>query len=280
MRLFEVKSKKPIKAMLLGDTHLCPSGSIEDMDVLRAAGERACEEEVDHVFHIGDLGDFRSVNKFKGGTLMGGDGSDEGHDLLDDIQIWRQGLRALRKPFDLQAERLDRQGNSHLVHHCEFHIPFGNHEDMVFRPARRYVCLKSVWKLEELNLYGIAEEEGWNPYPFLSTVDANGLLLTHYVPGLNPKTALGLPSIQTKNSMSTAVGHTHERNSRSWQNGRYKMQTILNTGCTKHPSRLKRHEDSGVFIIEGLMDGEYSARWIPTAQLLADYYRKNGRLAA
>ncbi|MFC3088534.1 hypothetical protein [Tabrizicola soli] len=250
------------------------------MDVLRAAADFFFEQRVDHVFHLGDLGEFRSGNTHKGGALMGGDGSDEGHDLRQDIEIWRNGLQVLRRPWKVAIEKHRSARHLERIHPCQHHILFGNHEDMPYRIGRKYPALRSIMDLPEMDMYGIARKEGYTPYPFLSPVDVNGLLLQHYFEGLNPKIALAMNSVQTRNSMSSAFGHTHLRDVRIWKNGRRQMQTILNTGCSKHPDRLRRYEESGVWLIDNLMDGEFNYSWVKAEDLLANYYRKNGRLAA
>lgn len=280
MRGHTIESRKPLKLVIMGDTHLCPSGGYEDMDVLRAAGELIYDEKPDHVIHLGDLGDFRTLNGYKGGAIMGGDGSDEGHDLLSDVSIWTDGLRTLRRRFDLEAERHTRAGHKERIPEIQWHIPFGNHEDMVSRFGRRYPGLKSLISLERLDLYSIARDTGWTPYSFLTPLCINGLVNQHFFQGLNPKQALAIQTVQSRNGTSSTFGHTHEFQTRHWKDAMGRRRTVINTGCSKHPSRLGRYEDSGVLVIDNLLDGEFTYEWKPSAKLLADYYRKNGRLAA
>lgn len=280
MQVQEINSKKPLKLGLLSDTHLCPSGRYEDMDVLRAAGEFFFEQRVDHVFHLGDLGEFRGANKYKGGRLMGGNGSDEGHDLQQDIQIWREGLHVLRKPYALATQKHKAARHQERIHPCQYHILFGNHEDMPYRIGREFKVFRSLMSSVDYDMYRMAKEEGYIAYPYLQPVAVNGFLLQHCFEGRDPHQTLSITTIQSRNSMSSAYGHTHGRDIRIWKNGMRKMQAIINTGCTKHPDRVRRFEESGVWIIDRLMDGEFNFSWHPTQEILDTYYMKNGRLAA
>lgn len=269
-----IETGSPVDLIAFGDTHRCPSDPGDFDDLLLAVGDYIYDAAPQFVIHLGDLGDFRTVNGYKGGTLMGGDGSDEGHDLLSDIESWRVGLTLLKSRFDKESERHNRARHPERIPEIEWIFCEGNHEEMVRRLGQKYKGLRSLVRSERLDLAGMAAKAGWEWHPFLSPLSINGLTLQHYFQGLNPKVALGIQTVQSRNGSSSAFGHTHQYDARHWKDAHGRRRTILNTGCTKHPSRLKRHEDSGILHIKGLIGGEFTYEWVPSAQLLRDYSRK------
>lgn len=270
---------RPVDAILLGDTHRCPSDPAEVDDLLLAIGDYIYEAKPDVVAHLGDLGDFRSVNGYKGGTLMGGDGSDEGHDLLADVEAWHRGLRLIKARFREEADRHTRAGHKERIPEIWWPFMEGNHEEMVRRFSQRYPALKRFVSLDRLNLRAIAEKEGWDWHAFLEPLTINGLDLQHYFQGLNPKQALAIQTVQSRNGQSSAFGHTHVHDVRHWKDAHGRRRAVINTGCTKHPSRCGRYEDSGIVHIKNLFEGEFTYEWITSEQLLAWRFDRQRRAA-
>lgn len=205
---------------------------------------------------------------------MGGDGSDEGHDLLSDIATWEDGLRLLQCRWRSQAARHQRARHNERTPDIEWFMLEGNHEEMVRRFARKYPGLRSLISLDRLNLSAIANKHAYNWIPFLEPISINGLVLQHYFQGLNPKQALSIQTVQSRNGCSSAFGHTHALDVRYSKDAHGRRRTVLNTGCIKHPSRLRRYEESGIFHIKGLLNGEFTYEFIPTEQLLRRYDEK------
>uniref|UniRef100_UPI003218EA5F metallophosphoesterase n=1 Tax=Paracoccus sp. SSK6 TaxID=3143131 RepID=UPI003218EA5F len=263
-----------VDLVLLGDTHRCPSDPQEADDVLLAIGDYINDAAPQFAVHLGDLGDFRTLNGYKGGAIMGGDGSDEGHDLLGDVAVWETGLRLLQSRWKQEARRHQRARHNERTPDIQWFFCEGNHEEMLRRFALRYPGLRSLIRLDRLDLAGIAEREGWEWMPFLSPLSINGLTLQHYFQGLNPKQALAIQTVQSRNGASSAFGHTHSLDVRHWKDAHGRRRTVINTGCTKHPSRLRRYEDSGILHIKGLHNGEFTYEWLPTDQLIRRYRAK------
>jgi hypothetical protein len=264
-----IDTKSCADLVVFGDTHRCPGDPNETDDLMLAIGDYIYEAAPDYAIHLGDLGDFRTVNQYKGGSIMGGDGSDEGHDLLADVETWTRGLRLLKKRTLDETARHIQARHRERIPQTEWHFLEGNHEEMVRRFARRYPGLKRLISLDRLNLPAIAAKEGWEWHPFLQPLTINGMDFQHYFQGINPKNALAIQTVQARNGTSGAFGHTHFRDTRHWKDAHGRRRAVHNTGCTRHPSRTSRYEDTGILHIKNLQDGEHTYEWITSEQLLA-----------
>lgn len=272
-----IEAGKPVSAIVMCDTHRCPSDPSDFDDVPLAIGDYIYDEAPDYAIHLGDLGEFRGVNAHKGGALMGGDGSDEDHCVVEDAAVWHTGLRLFKSRYKDEARRHTRAGHKERIPDIQWVFCEGNHEEMLrSRLPKKHKALRSVPKLKELNLPQFAEDEDWSFIPFLSPLTINGLTFQHYFQGLNPKQALAIQTVQSRNGASSAFGHTHQFDVRHWKDAHGRRRTIINAGCTKHPSRLRRHEDSGIVHIKNLFDGQFTYEWVPMETLLRRY-RENTR---
>jgi hypothetical protein len=260
----------PADIVVFGDLHRCPSDAGNADELALAIGDYIYENAPDYAVCIGDLGDFRSVNAFKGGALMGGDGSDEGHDLLADVEVWERGLTLLTNRFRREEQRHKAAGHKERIPDIEWHFLEGNHEEMLRRLVKRYPAIRRLLSWDRLDLPRIAQRHGFEWHGFLEPLTINAIDFQHYFQGLNPKQALAIQTVQSRNGTSSVFGHTHAFDARHWKDAHGRRRTVINTGCAKLPERCRRYEESGILHIKGAWQGEFTYEWIPSERLLRD----------
>lgn len=281
MEIIEFEEAGPLNGILLSDTHLSSKSTNEDYDVLKAVSDYAYENKVDFLHHLGDLGCFPSLNKSRGSSLMGGMDAaidESGHDLQGDIESFKTGLKSLKYRYVQEAKKHKKNRHKERLVDTEFGISYGNHDDYIFAVKNKHRSLKGVLNQNIHNIDTICDIENFRHFPFRQRISINGLVLAHYFEAANPKNAWAIQRVKSEGSMSAAFGHNHKREAITWVNSVKKSLTVLNTGCTKHPSKLRNHESSGIYHIKNLFGGEYTYEWVPTTILLDRFYSRTAHL--
>jgi hypothetical protein len=152
--VFKRKSGKFRKHFVIPDTQVKPGVPTEHLNWAgRYIAEKA--EPGDAVVHLGDHWDMPSLSSYDKGKR-----SFEGRRYKLDIASGNAALELLSAEIDgLKLER---------------HILRGNHEDRISRLIESEPWLEGVVTMDDMR------SPGWTVHPFLSVLDLDGVLYSHY----------------------------------------------------------------------------------------------------
>lgn len=249
-----------MKIVVLPDSHAHPD---YDNNRFLWAGQLIHDVRPDVVVNIGDLADFPSLC----------------------FHAKKAELEGARYEADCNAAYDAQEKLFHTVRKAKKKLPRfiwcqGNHD---IRPER-YVEEYPVFK-GKLNNSDVGYKDfPWEVYPFLESVDVNGVDFVHYVTsGLMGRPVGGTHPAWTiikKRNKSTVVGHSHVTD--------YKIDRTpgnslmgLAVGCyvdyqAEYASVGNDMWSRGVAVLDNVEDGLYDFQWISIGRIKKEYGGNNG----
>lgn len=258
-----------MRILVFGDAHVSPDETPADFERFHALGRLIAREKPDVVVCLGDLGDFRSLLAHRGATLMGGDGGDQGLDLLADIDAWRDALRAITAPYRRDNERHLRARRRDRIYEPALIFCAGNHEEKIAELGRRHPVLRSIFSPQHLRAQ--AEQEGWRWVPFLAPAVIEDVVFRHYHPAQVRKNALPIDRHLGRGCESSITGHTHIFQLRSTRTAAGEPRAAIVAGCFKPPRRLTEYEEAGALMLRDVRAGSFRFEWMPLAHIAREF---------
>jgi len=249
----------PLKVGYFPDLHACPDHRSETYKVIRAVANLFKEKEVDLIVHAGDFNDMASLSSWDKGTR-----TIEGRRLTRDLRFSRDCLQLFNDTLG-SAVDTDRI------------ITLGNHEDRLFRMYNQQPQLHDLIGEDPWG-YG---EYGWDVYDFLSMVEINGVVFSHYFQ--NPTSVMGSAIGGTIENCLKNLGHSfvqgHTQTLKMGQihraNGDIHCGTIAGS-CYIPDHNYKGPQGNnhwkGALILDNMDDGYYDTRTFGLRSLLKGYY--------
>lgn len=181
------------RALFIPDTQVKPG---VNTDHLEAVGNLIVDMQPDVVIHIGDHWDMPSLNSYEK------PGSKYFHNKTykDDVEAGLAGMDRLLGPlrsYNTRAYRNKKRG-----YHPRLVFCMGNHEYRVDRAVHQDPRLEGTISTEDFQL----EEMGWEVHPFLSIVEIDGILYSHYF--VNPDSLKKNPIGGTIENKLQKIGHS------------------------------------------------------------------------
>jgi hypothetical protein len=175
----------------------------DDPEYLSWVGKYIVHKKPDVVVCLGDFADMHSLSSYDQGKKAG-----EGARYQLDITAARNAMAHLVAPlFEYnrqQAKNKKRGYRPRMV------LTLGNHENRINRYVNDYPQLSDYLSTDNLGY----QDYGWEVYPFLETVEIDGITYSHFFPrgpnGRVMQTHRGAPSARAqvqRNGGSCTAGH-------------------------------------------------------------------------
>lgn len=244
--------------LIIPDSHAHPSHSNERFTWL---GKLIRDIKPDVVVNIGDMADMVSLCHYEKGKA-----SFEGMRYSKDIavaveandRVWSEVRKAKKK----QPRKI---------------FTLGNHEERINRAIEQDAAqLQGVIGIEDLQL----DHYGYETYPFLTPVDVDGVLYSHYFTSGVMSRPIGgehmAYSLITKKLASCTQGHAHTRDfaERTTADGRKILG--MSVGCyvdyeADYAGQANKMWWSGVVVKRNVEQGNYDHQWISMNQIKKEY---------
>lgn len=242
--------KRPVKHLVIPDAQCKPD---VPLDHLRWAGEYAAEKRPDVIVCLGDFADMASLSEYDKGKA-----SYEGRRYVKDVEAVLRGMDALMRPIK-QANRY----RPRLV------LTLGNHEHRIERTQESDAKLRGTLSIKDLRY----EEAGWEVYPFLETVQINGVHYAHYFPsGIMGRPCTSARKIISTYHVSAVCGHQQGRDVAYAKRGDGRSLTAIIAGS------FYQHDESyltpmanncwrGIVMLHEVQDGQFDEMFISLSYL-------------
>jgi len=202
------------KHLVIPDTHIRPG--VPDDHVL-AAARAAIEYKPDVVVHLGDHWDLPSLSRHEPAGGMHKDGAR----LKDDLEYPGQSIMTFRAIIEKEVFRIASNHKRRWFPRFKFLI--GNHEEHLDRVPQEQAVYDGIIGTHLLNKY----LHGWEVHPFLSIMEEDGILYSHYFQSLHSHHAIGGTITNRLNKIGRSFVQGHE------QGFLYAAQ--------QYPGKLRRH---------------------------------------
>lgn len=268
-------SNEPLRVMVIGDPHVDPGESLEARSRWVAAARFACRQRPDVIVWIGDHWGLESINqdsKGRGGKGRGARAPKRS--FLQDIEAGREAIDAFEGEIKRYNTRASRSGKRELVYDPRRVFCLGNHEMFVDRAGsalEEYVDMLSTekWISEWLRA------RKFHVVPFLTPYGINGVDFVHYVKHGAKGAVVQIAHALRLIGRSTVWGHTHifgyaEREIRRvGRESEWDKWLCLPT--FKDPARLEVGQQSGIVLLDDVLNGNFTHSIVSTDRLLRDY---------
>jgi len=185
--------------LVIPDSHAKPDVPNKRFELL---GKFIMDVRPDVIVNIGDMADMESLSSYDKGKK-----SFEGRRYKKDIEAVHDALDKLHNPMIEYnaAQKLKKKAQ----YTPQMVMCLGNHENRINRVVESSPELEGTLSIEDLNY----AKYGYNVVPFMSPVDIDGILYSHYfVTGIMGKPISGLHpahSLLQKKFQSCTQGHSH-----------------------------------------------------------------------
>ena len=257
-----------IEHLVIPDPQVTPGCNT---DHLEAAANYACHKLPNKIIFLGDFADMHSLGVYDVGRKAG-----EGARYQDDIECARV---AMDRFFDVIYRKQKQQRKKHKpLWSPEVHLTLGNHENRITRHVETYPVLEGKLSVTDLGF----EEHGIIVHPFLSCVELDGILYSHYFPrnaqGRIVQTYRGAPSAaqQVKREMQSCTsGHLQGLDIHIHQTGDdLKIGLIAGSFYSHNPDYLSPQGTAywrGIIYKHQVRDGVYDPMFVSMDYLLENW---------
>ena len=186
--------------LIIPDTQIRPD---DDLSFLLWIGKYIVHKQPDVVVCLGDFADMHSLSSYDHGKKAG-----EGARYQLDINAAKNGMAHLLRP--MVAYNRQQARNKKAQYKPRMVLTLGNHENRINRYVNDYPQLADYLSTDNLGY----QDYGWEVYPFLETVEIDGITYSHFFPrgpnGRVMQTHRGSPSARAqvqRNGGSCTAGH-------------------------------------------------------------------------
>lgn len=254
--------------LVIPDTQIRPG---VDLRHLAALGNYIVEHRPEVIVQLGDFADMHSLSTYDSGTVAG-----EGARYYEDLYAAKAGMQKLLGPLWVLQERQQKQ--KVRQYRPRQVLTLGNHENRINRHSNQYPALRDHLSTDDLGykLYG------WDVYPFLETVELDGILYSHYFPrnaaGRIVQTIRGAPSAATqvrREMQSCTAGHLQGFDYSLYQTGTRRMHGLIVGSFYLHDEEYLGPQGTaywrGVVHKHDVNNGEYDLEQVSLHRLMKDY---------
>ena len=262
--------------LLIPDTQIRPGVSLNHLNAL---GNYIVERKPDVIIQIGDFADMHSLSSYDLGKKSG-----EGARYEADIDAAKKGMEVLLGPIRRynNSKRFQRKAQ----YRPRMVLTLGNHEQRIERHVNSYPVLDGRLSYADLGF----EECGWEVYPFLETVEIDGILYSHYFPrnaqGRVVQTFRGAPNARLqvqREGQSCSSGHLQGLDFHVQQRRDRRDYGLIAGSFYLHEEDYLSPQGTaywrGVIYKHEVHDGNYDAMFVSIDYLLRKYWDGNEYVA-
>ena len=225
----------------------------EDFTFLKHIGQYLVKIKPDTLIQIGDFGDLPSLSTH---DKPGSKGM-EGLRYKKDLESIHLAMNTLLSPIVTEQKRLIK--NKSTPWKLRKILTLGNHEDRITRAIYNDPKLDGLISLDDLKY----KEWGWEVYPFLETVEVEGIAFSHYfVSGIMGRPCTTAQALITKHHMSCFAGHQQGRMIAYSKNAVGKEITAIIAGsCYTHKEAYLNPQTNthwrGLYVLNDVCEGSF-----------------------
>ena len=242
------------KYLVIPDTQVKPG---VDISYLSWVGNYIAEKRPDVIVQIGDFTDMSSLSSFDIGKK-----SFEGRRYKDDIEVAKEAMHLLTKPFIKLRN-----------YKPKMHLTLGNHEERILRACESDAKLDGTITINDLQY----EKFGWKVHDFLRPVILDDIAFCHYFPsGTLGRPTSSARAILNKMHMSCIAGHLQGRDIAYAKRADGRQITAIIAGsCYLHDeaylSPLTNQHWRGIFVCHQVNRGEFDEMFVSLDYLGREY---------
>jgi hypothetical protein len=237
-------------------------------DYLNRIGKYIVDHQPDTVVNIGDFADMPSLSSYDVGKK-----SFEGRRYIADVEASREAMGVLLSPLKEYNNKQRRNGKKQYK--PRMILTLGNHENRINRVVDGDPKLDGTISVSDLDY----EAFGWEVFPFLEVVVADGIAYSHYfVSGVAGRPISSASQILTKKHMSCIAGHQQGRQTAyGYRADGRRITSIIAGSCYEHDEDYMGPQGNkhwrGIIMLNEVNDGEFDELYVSLDYLGRKYGR-------
>lgn len=252
-----------MKHLVIPDCQIRPG---DDFTFLRSIGNYIVAKKPDIVVCLGDFADMPSLSSYDVGKK-----AFEGKRYIKDTEAARQAMQTLLGPLKEYNDQAKK--NKTKQYKPRRIMLYGNHEHRIEKAVNNDAKLEGVLKLKDLGY----EETGWETYPFLDVVVADGIAYSHYfVSGILGRPCTSAQAQLTKKHMSCIAGHQQGLQiATSYRADGTRLTSIIAGSCYEHNEDYLGPQGNnhwrGIIILHNVNNGSFDLMPVPLEFIKSKY---------
>jgi len=253
-----------MKHLLIPDLQVRPDTPTEHLSWI---GQYIVDKKPDVIIQIGDFADMHSLSSYDRSTVKA-----EGNRYWEDIDAAKRAMEILMQPlYNYNYRQVQNKKKQYLP---RLVLTLGNHENRINRYANSNPEVHGLVSVDDLQF----TNHGWEVYPFLESVEIDGILYSHFFPrnakGQIIQSTRGAPSAQAqviREAQSASSGHLQGLDFHIQQTNTKRMYGLIAGSCYLHEEDYLTPQGTaywrGVIMKHQVSNGEYDPMFVSLGYL-------------